>query len=612
VVVASVEVRVDGDVLSGIEVYESGSGSFDLAAEYGSTHRRAEKMFFDSAEVRDRTSGRLLEFGVREVVDSLRAEPAWLDEFGELAAVGVTGFISPYLAGLTAPSDVAMIGRGVVSQRATTHLLVNVSIESVSQPVEVWVSDQNELVRIQYLTSGTDGTLLEVRLDFVGVEQRSLFDVVSIGSVTELELEAEAAAAAAEARRQAEAMEAAAREMEEAERERAAEAAELDAELSDDDTRKVGLWLNEFWWQPGDSDLPPGHEWLPGGRVLCADASPRMGMERYVRCLHVQATARETVCAAGTNLVAVLTDGRSTWNDWVAAADNLAASTTRTSARHMFFEYTADDTFALVGVDDEPLAGDAADSLAAFSRRGFGNLEEFFFLRSAWLISTLCSVDLEDAWPRALSVSLDEVLTQYHEVTVEDWRNGVGDDWLVGYVPFGAGASGEHVAELQRRLINTGWDVGRSGADGLFGPATGSAIGNLQYIGGAPTTEIVTLETLVILAWYSAELSADLVCPTTEELSVLFRAMGALGPGEELRVTDVRCARLSARPERYAAFSYQLPSGETGVVTHVESLSEGQFYPVVEAANWDAMCNELRERFDDNEEPGVFEALCRR
>ena len=62
------------------------------------------------------------------------------------------------------------------------------------------------------------------------------------------------------------------------------------------------------------------------------------------------------------------------------------------------------------------------------------------------------------------------------------------------------GASGDGVRVLQTRLLALGYDLGRGGADGKFGPATESAVRAFQAAAGVTVDGVVGPETAAALA----------------------------------------------------------------------------------------------------------------
>ena len=68
-----------------------------------------------------------------------------------------------------------------------------------------------------------------------------------------------------------------------------------------------------------------------------------------------------------------------------------------------------------------------------------------------------------------------------------------------GYVGLKIGSRGTKVAELQRAIQNTGITV-RGGADGVFGPATASALRSFQKVNGISQTGVTTAGGVRILA----------------------------------------------------------------------------------------------------------------
>lgn len=72
-----------------------------------------------------------------------------------------------YLRSLTEVEDVTTIGRDAVSGKATTHYLAQSLFEGSVTPVEVWVADDGTISRIRYLFANSSSEVVEVSVEFV-------------------------------------------------------------------------------------------------------------------------------------------------------------------------------------------------------------------------------------------------------------------------------------------------------------------------------------------------------------------------------------------------------------------------------------------------------------
>ena len=61
------------------------------------------------------------------------------------------------------------------------------------------------------------------------------------------------------------------------------------------------------------------------------------------------------------------------------------------------------------------------------------------------------------------------------------------------------GSTGAEVKKLQQDLIDAGYDVGRTGADGFFGSNTMAAVKKYQQDNGLPVTGVADVKTQVKL-----------------------------------------------------------------------------------------------------------------
>ena len=69
---------------------------------------------------------------------------------------------------------------------------------------------------------------------------------------------------------------------------------------------------------------------------------------------------------------------------------------------------------------------------------------------------------------------------------------------FVGAIPMRRGDHGDRVLGLQVMLRQLGFDLGRSGADGDYGPDTEDAFERFQFGVGEPVTGVVCMED-----WYA-------------------------------------------------------------------------------------------------------------
>lgn len=308
------------------------------------------------------------------------------------------------------------------------------------------------------------------------------------------------------------------------------------------DIEALRLWLSSDWNDVAAVDggrtatAPTGH--------ACIELAQTTGENSYVKCLSMPgASSLEAACSSAANLSQVFaSQGRTAWISAASSLDDSVqdlAFSTETAT----FEVQTDGFVVLDTGTEELLAGEAGFLSDAVSDgiEASGPMSE----RRQYVADVAFVVC-------GLRIELPTVVDLIGQAT-EDALFAVGDDPLFARLPITEGQSGDHVLELQQALVRIGIDVGSSGADGDFGPATASAIGQLQYDNQIADSRELDIDTLAALR---ASIPADVVssdqsdCPTISEVEEYITSTERDLPEGSTKISEIRCILLpsGARP----------------------------------------------------------------
>lgn len=108
------------------------------------------------------TNGRWLRLSPDEIQEGSESAAA---RFGSAASLIYRGGLSAMaLRAIANPDKTTVIGREVASGRATTNYLIERELDGASLPIEVWISDDGELVQMRFLTEDEFATAVEITL----------------------------------------------------------------------------------------------------------------------------------------------------------------------------------------------------------------------------------------------------------------------------------------------------------------------------------------------------------------------------------------------------------------------------------------------------------------
>ena len=134
------------------------------------------------------------------------------------------------------------------------------------------------------------------------------------------------------------------------------------------------------------------------------------------------------------------------------------------------------------------------------------------------------------------------------------------------YPTLGRGSSGDSVKELQQALVNAGYDVGKSGVDGIYGSATESAVRKYQQANGLTVDGIAGKNTLGAL--YGSNNTTANKTETTTEASTP-------------TVSDTQTGGAEAKKFSYDDFSY----GDFSYADYAESDTVKQANALLQQQN---------------------------
>ena len=444
--------------------------------------------------------------------------------FGSAASLIYRGGMSVRaIRALTVAGETTLIGREVASGRATTNYLVEGELDGAPLPIEVWVSDDGDLVQMRFLTDDEYSEAVEITLrpvERTELERRTYPPDALTVSTAELEDEAEREEAAIEERR---------REEEEA----AAKAREelSDAEknpLSGDDVTeedvRAALQRREALGEILDLVFV-----LDEVGQLCTGYFDMLenGSEVQIFCeRRLTAAAVEVVCPAVESFFDAVESGlaRSQIATLAAELPELLAANADTGLTTTWRIFTPDDgTPATIELLTSEQAATtlmaSAENVAevwATSADAFQNgASETAHMR----LALTCDRDVPGGFLDILNSEQPP-----GPLPRPTTPGAAGQDPLASSLPISPGQQGNAVAQLQRLLIVADESLYPDGADGSFGTMTQIAVEAVQSRSGLPVTGVVDAATLSALRSIEASegaapySSSDPICPTRDEV----------------------------------------------------------------------------------------------
>jgi len=301
------------------------------------------------------------------------------------------------------------------------------------------------------------------------------------------------------------------------------------------DVEALRTWLSANW-----HDVNDGWTVTTPMASQCFEIVTTTGLDRFVKCIYMPAnTLLEPVCTASSELASSLgTAGRSAWISASAALKNAVDELAFTAATTTFVEPEGAVEFGIYTTDSVELLVDEAEFLSQAVQDGTepsGPMAE----RKEYVASMFDAVCGE----RIYLPPVVDLISQ----TEQRYVDAVGDDPLFRHLPIGQGQSGDHVLQLQQALVRIGLDIGQSGADGHFGPATASAIGQMRYDNHIVGDEVLDIDALEVLR---ASIPPDVVrsdqadCPTPAEVQEYLGSTVRELPEGSVTVSELQCILL--------------------------------------------------------------------